>query len=239
MLKNIFKILAIFTVGMVGGIFSEQIFWPYFIEKPLFYEYGLENPPINVTERKEITIQENTALQESIKKVKDSVVGVRTKDSYGNIREGSGFVISSDGLIVTLAELVPAGSDFSFFVAGEKQRYEVKERDLEKNLALIKLERETLNAVSFGNIEEKELGERIFLVGKLFDEKGDPFEAVNEGIIKYFKEGFIHTDIFESRVLSGSPVFDIEGKVLGLSQIDNQGKLTVLPVSLIREFSGF
>lgn len=239
MTKNILKIIAIFVIGMVGGIFSEQIIWPYFIEKPLFYEYGLEKPPINVTEKKEIVVQENTALREMIKKVEDSVVGVRSQDSYGNIREGSGFVVSSDGLIVTLAELVPAGSDFSFFINGEEQKYEIKERDIENNLALVKLEKESLSTASFGNIEEKEIGERIFLIGNLFDEKGNLFEMTNEGIIKYFKEDFIHTNIFESKIVSGSPVFDIEGKFLGLSQIDSQNKLIVLPVSLIREFSGF
>lgn len=239
MSKSILKILAVFIIAMVGGIFSEQIVWPYLVEKPLFYQYGLEQAPIHITERKEVTIQENTALQEAIKKVESSVVAVKTADSYGNIIEGSGFILSSDGLIVTLADLVPAGSDFSFFIEGEKLSYEVQERSIENNLALIKLENGDLNTVDFGNIGEKKIGERIFLVGTIFDEKGGVSKMANEGIIKYFKEDFIHTNIFESEIVSGSPVFDIEGKILGLSEIDNQGKLVVLPISLIREFSGF
>jgi hypothetical protein len=61
MFKNIFKIIIVFLIGAVGGIFSEQILWPYFIERPLFLEYSLEQNPVYITETKEITIQENTA----------------------------------------------------------------------------------------------------------------------------------------------------------------------------------
>jgi S1-C subfamily serine protease len=239
MLKNILKILAVFIIAMVGGIFSEQIVWPYLVEKPLFYRYGLEQAPVHITETKEITIQENTALQEAIKGVESSIIAVRTVDSHKNVIEGSGFVISSDGLIITLAELVPVGSDFSFFIGEEKQSYEIQKRDIKNNLALVKLEKTNFNAVDFGNIGEKEIGERIFLVGTIFDEKGEISKMTNEGIIKYFKEDFIHTNIFENEIASGSSVFDIQGKILGLSEIDEQGKLVVLPISLIREFSGF
>ena len=69
MLKNIFKIIAIFILGTVGGIFADQILWPYFVERPLFYQYKLEKSPVYVTERKEVFIQENTALEEAIEKV--------------------------------------------------------------------------------------------------------------------------------------------------------------------------
>jgi len=136
-----------------------------------------------------------------------------------------------------LADLVPVGADFSFFIEGEIRSYEVLKRDLENNIALIKIEDGTLGTVEFANLENKKLGERVFVVGAIFDEKGNLSKIVNEGIIKYFKKDYIHTNIFESEVLSGSPLFDIEGRVLGLSQIDSQGKLVALPISLIREFS--
>jgi len=113
MSKNILKIVAFFIIGTVGGIFADQILWPYFIEKPLFYQYRLEQSPVYVTERKEVTIQENTALKEAIEKVEKTVVGVRTQTKEEKILEGSGLIVTSDGLIVTLAELVPPGSLFS------------------------------------------------------------------------------------------------------------------------------
>ena len=79
MLKNILTIIALFIIGMGGGIFADQIFWPYIVERPLFFAYRLDQAPVYVTERKEITIQENTALQDAVEKVEKAVVGIQTK----------------------------------------------------------------------------------------------------------------------------------------------------------------
>ncbi len=237
MVKNVLKILGIFVLGMVGGIFADQILWPYFIERPLFYQYRLEQSPIYVTERKEITIQENIALKNAIEKVEKVVIGVKTIKRDGKILEGSGLILTSDGLMVTLVELVPQGATFNFFVNGESVPFQILKRDLKENLALIKLEKTNLPTVGFANLEKIKLGERVFLVGIVFEETG-PKKIVNEGIIKSFNENSIETNIFEKNNLAGSPLFDIEGKVLGLNVINKDGKVFTIPISKIKTFSG-
>ncbi|MFC1663671.1 serine protease [Patescibacteria group bacterium] len=236
--KNIFKIIAIFVLGMIGGIFSDQILWPYFVEKPLFSQYRLEQNPIYVTEIKEISIQENVALKNAIEKVEKAIIGVKTETKESEILEGSGLIVASDGLVVTLAELVPQGSDFSFFVDGKGANFQILKRDLENNLALIKIEEKNLPTVSFVDLERVGLGERVFLVGVVFEE-GLPQKMVNEGIVKIFDEDFIKTNIFEKDVLKGSPLFNIDGEVLGLNMIDKEGKVIAVFVSKIKEFVGF
>jgi S1-C subfamily serine protease len=238
MLKNISRIIAIFIVGVVGGIFADQILWPYFIERPFFYQYRLEQSPVYVTERKEITVEENVALRNAIEKVEEVVAGVRADMPMGKFTEGSGLVITSDGLIVTLAELVPQGSQFSFFVEGKKADYQILKRDFDNNLALIKIEATNLQTCSFADLEKTKLGERVFLVGTIFEE-GGPFKFVNEGIIKSFDGDFIQTNIFEKYYAAGSPLFNIKGEVLGLNTIDKEGKVITIPISKIREFTGF
>jgi serine protease Do len=237
MLKNILKIIAIFIIGMVGGIFADQIFWPYFVERPLFYQYRLEKAPIYVTERKEVTVTENVALQNAIEKVKKVVVGVKTETKTKKILEGSGLILTSDGLVVTLADLVPYGSEFSFFVDGRSVSFQVLKRDLKENLALIKIEKTNLPTAGFANLEKLKLGERVFLVGAAQTPNGG--WVVNEGIVKGFDENTIETNIFESINLAGSPLFDIEGNVLGLNTIDKEGRVVSLPVSKIKSFAGF
>jgi len=239
MLKNIFKILAIFIIGMVGGIFADQIFWPYFVERPLFYQYRLEQSPVYVTERKEVYIQENVVLKNAIEKVEKVVVGVRTETKAGKILEGSGLILTADGLVITLAELVPSGSTFNFFVEGESVSFQILKRDSKENLALIKLEKTNLPTVGFANLERLKLGERVFLVGIIFNKQkiASPGLVVNEGIIKNFDENKIETNIFEKETISGSPLFDIEGKVLGMNMIDKEGKVIAIPISQIRAFT--
>jgi len=129
MRKNLLKILGIFILGIFGGIFADQILWPYFVERPLFYKYRLEQSPVYVTERKEVTIEENTALQDAVEKTKKIVVGVKTRLNSGEVLEGSGFIATADGLIITLNELIPKGSVFTFFIDGEPVSYQVLKRD--------------------------------------------------------------------------------------------------------------
>ncbi|MBZ9572288.1 trypsin-like peptidase domain-containing protein [Patescibacteria group bacterium] len=238
MVKNILKILAIFIIGTVGGIFADQILWPYFIERPLFYQYRLEQSPVYVTERKEIIIQENVALINAIEKVEKVVAGVKTKTKAGEILEGSGLIVTSDGLLVTLANLVPSSSTFSFFVDGEIVHFQVLKRDLKENLALVKIEKTNLPTVGFADLEKIKLGERIFLLGVIF-EQGIPKKIVNEGIIKTFDENSVRTNISEKKILEGSPLFNIEGQVVGLNQIDREGKVSAISIKKIREFLGF
>lgn len=238
-MKWVLKVLAIFILGIFGGIFANQILWPYFIERPLFYQYRLEQSPVYVTEKKEVTITENIALQNAIEKVEKTIIGVQTKTKTGKILAGSGLILTSDGLVVTLADLVPQGGNSSFFVDGETASFQILKRDLKENLALIKIEKTNLPTVGFANFEKLKLGERVFLVGMVFEKITSPGLLVNEGIVKSFAENYIQTNIFEKIRLQGSPLFNIEGEVLGLNTIDSEGKIITIPISKIKFFSGF
>jgi len=242
-MKWVLKILGVFILGIFGGIFADQILWPYFIEKPLFYQYRLEQSPVYVTEKKEVTITENIALQNAIEKVEKTIIGVQTKTKTGKILAGSGLILTSDGLVVTLADLVPQGGNSSFFVDGETASFQILKRDLKENLASIKIEKTNLPTVAFANLEKLKLGERVFLVGMAQPPNGgwvtSPGLLVNEGIVKSFDENYIQTNIFEKIRLQGSPLFNIEGEVLGLNTIDSEGKIITIPISKIKSFSGF
>ena len=237
MLKKISKILLLFIFGIAGGIFADQILWPYFVEKPLFSEYRLEQTPIYVTEIKQITVTENTALQDAIERVENTIVGVRTKTVDGIILQGSGLIVTSDGLFVTLNDLVPKGSVFSFFVDGELADFQILKRDAKENLALVKVEKSNLPTLSFADFGKIKLGQRVFLMGIVF-EKAGPKKTVNQGIIKSFDDNLIETNIFEQNTLAGSPLFDIHANIVGLNQINKDGKVVSIPVSKIKEFIG-
>ncbi|MDP1538481.1 MAG: serine protease [bacterium] len=226
MFKNILAVIAIFIIGMVGGIFASQIF-----------QYESEQGPVYLTETKEIFIQENIALVNAVERAEKTVVGVKTQTQTGKVLEGSGLIVTSDGLIVTLAELVPYGSNFSFFVNDKKVSFQILKRDLKENLALIKISNSTLTTARFARLEKIKMGERVFLIGVTFENE-TPSKLVNEGIVKAFDENFIQTNILESGLLAGSPLFNIEGEILGINTIDSKGKVIAIPISKIRAFIG-
>lgn len=237
-LKNILKIIFIFILGIGGGIFADQILWPYFIERPLFQEYRLEQPAVYVNEYNEITIAENTALQEGFEKIEKSLVGIRTITKQGRIITGAGLVVTSDGLIITLNNLIPKEGNFAFFVDAKAPAYQVLKRDVENNLALIKLEDSGFSTVGFAEFGSLRFGQRVFMAGA-FLEDGNVQKTVNEGVIKTYNEEFIKTNMLEGPELSGSPLFNIKGELVGLSLIGSDGKVSAVPINKIREFIGF
>jgi S1-C subfamily serine protease len=236
MLKDFSKILFFFVLGIFGGIFGSQILWPYFVERPLLIQYRLEQNPIQVTQRIETKIQENIALQEAIEKVKKTVVGIKTETKKGKILEGSGFILTSDGLVVTLAELVPEGSS-SIFLEGEINPFQILKKDSKENLALLKIEKRSLSTTGFSDLEKLRLGQRVFLLGAINLPNGGL--VVNEGIVRSFSQDSIETNIFEKNNLLGSPLFDIEGNILGLNEIDKEGRVITIPILKIKSFAGF
>jgi S1-C subfamily serine protease len=223
---------------MVGGIFATQVLWPYFIEGPLYDKYGSSQQPVYVTEKKEIYIQENIALVDAIEKTEKIVIGVKTKTSAGKIRTGAGLAVTSDGLVVTLAELVPQGSTFYFYVDGQPVSYQILKRDAVSGLVLVKLEKNNLSAAGFADMNKIKLGERVFLQGVVFA-SSTPENIVDEGIIKKIDTDYLKTNIIKTEGANGSILFNIEGNVVGLNKIDAEGNIITIPVSIIKQFVGF
>ena len=98
----------------------------------------------------------------------------------------------------------------------------------------------------FADLEKLKLAEPVFLVGMVFPLATSteqiltpPQNKVNTGIITLFSENTIQTNILEDQEISGSPLFNFDGRVVGLSTIDETGKVSAIPISIIRAFAGF
>jgi S1-C subfamily serine protease len=248
MTKIIFKILLVFLLGVFGGVWAQVYLLPYLASRPFFEEIDLiknlgeREMTINPIQR--ITVQENTALIEAITKVEKTVIGVKTKTNAEEILEGSGLVLTSDGLVVTLANLVPQGSDFYFYANGQWLSFQILKRDIKNNLALIKLSGENLGTSGFADLEKTKIGERVFLLNMEFEESTStnkllitPNMSVNEGIISFITADQIKTNIYEVNA-AGSPLFNIAGDIIGLNAVDQLGRVSIIPISVIREFAG-
>ena len=239
-LKQLGALLVIFFFGIAGGIFGSQIVWPLFVERPLFYQYRLNQAPTYINETKEIVVQENTALTEAIEKVKKAVVGVQSINPAGKITFGSGLILTSDGRAVTLNNLVPAGFQPRIVAMGREVKYQVLKRDVQMNLALIKLEGNGFFTVGFA--DSLKLGTRVFLAANAvsFFVDGQPQEQfiVNEGVIRVFNNDEVQTTISDKKEVKGSPLFDIQGNLVGLNDVDSTGRVVAIPAQKIKEFSG-
>jgi S1-C subfamily serine protease len=225
------KILFIFFVGALGGIFGSEVV--FLKSKSNFY-----SPPTIRLETKEVKIQENTALKDAIEKTQNSIVAIQIQTKKGKIINGSGIILTTDGIVLTLSELLPQGETINFFVDGEKVSYQILKRDPKLNLGVVKVEKKNLTPVPFSDFETLKIGERVFALSSFFNQ-GKIQKAVNEGIVRYFDEEKIETNIIEDSNFLGSALFDIEGKLLGINYLDPKQKILSIPITKIRQFTGF
>lgn len=216
-INNFFKAIIIILLGALGGTMT--------------WLFVFKNQPASiqlVNKEEKIYIEENGALIGTIKNVQDSVVVLKTEYGKKEI-QGFGLVLTTDGLIITLAENVPQGSKTNISIKGESNiPYQVLKRDLQSNLALIKIEKNNLQTKSFFDLSKLEIGERVFIL----------FDGVNEGIVKNFDIDTIKTNINETEIINGAPVFDIKGGVLGIGHKENNNFVNIIPITKIKSFAG-
>ncbi|MDA1337405.1 MAG: serine protease [bacterium] len=236
--KQILIFLLLFLIGAGGGLWAQAFLLPSLSANTSFASWQFLkdwNARIQVIAPVEqIFVRENEAIEKTINIVQDTVVAIKSSGA----RAGSGLVYTLDGLIVTLSSLVPAGFKVTVHSEGKDPLpAQILKRDVANNLALLKIEDTGLKTTGFIENGGVNLGERVILLAKVIEDKKSTV-IVNTGVIKRIKENALVTSIVEKENVDGSPVFDIEGRVVGLVDADLQGNIFVIPSSTLRTFLG-
>lgn len=239
MKEKIIQVVAIVVFGAVGAFAFQSLVFPWMLQDPYFERFqfikSFKEGKIVVNPTERIYIQENIALETAVEKTEKSAAAVRAEKGK-TVLSGTGFVITSDGLIITVADLAQAGYKTTVFLAKEEFTAKIIKRDSENNLAMLKIEKTGLATVGFFDSEKIKLGQRVFLMGK----NPKTLEtSVNEGIIKSFNNDIIYTNITDSIYFRGGPLFDIEGRLMGINTVDSSGKISSIFVKTIKTFAGF
>src|SRR3989338_2589128 len=253
MKQKIFKLILILIIGGLGGVLADQFLLPFLADAPLFSQIEfIERAKdgttiINKTER--ITITENTAAEEAIRRINPSITAVQTLSKNKQIiREGTGFIVFSDGLIITAADLVPEkAGQYLVFQENSSSTAQVIKRDGKNNLALLKIEKTNLPVVPLADLNELALGERIILMGvqtpHLLEKdagqvpKDNFYRFINLGTIRGIKEETISLNLSEEDPLAnGGPLINTKGEVVGLNLVNQNGLTKTAPVNIIKEF---
>ncbi len=225
LIKLVLLLIAAVFAGALGGVLAFNQC------AGLFSSYEFPGMMPMAEEKTEVVIQENKALKNAIAKVKGAVIEIRVADAKNNITQGSGIILASDGIAAAVYDFYPPGAKAEVFHRGEKIGFEVLKRDKDANAVILKLDAADLSTMGFYHAEDLMLGERVFLVGA----RGGNDFFVNEGIVRDFAEDKITTNIYESAPAAGAPVFDIEGKILGIAEIAKNGQTSIIPVWRLKE----
>jgi serine protease Do len=157
--------------------------------------------------------------------------------------QGSGFIVSADGLILTNAHVVRNASEVTVKLTDRRElKAKVLGIDARSDVAVLKVDARGLPTVKLGDSRGARVGEWVLAIGSPFG-----FEnTVTAGIVSAKSrampgEGyvpFIQTDVAVNPGNSGGPLFNLAGEVIGInSQIYSrsggyQGLAFAIPIEV-------
>ena len=144
---------------------------------------------------------------------------------------GSGFIVSSDGIILTNRHVVEEeDADYTVFTGnGEKYEAEVIARDPVQDLAIMKIKNgSNLPTVKLGSSSNAIIGQTVVAIGNAL---GEFRNTVSVGVVSglgrtvtatdgariYTFEDVIQTDAAINRGNSGGPLLNLKGEVIGIN----------------------
>ncbi|OGK18298.1 hypothetical protein A3G67_03315 [Candidatus Roizmanbacteria bacterium RIFCSPLOWO2_12_FULL_40_12] len=166
---------------------------------------------------------------------------------------GSGFIVSSDGLIITGKHVVADTNAKYKVLTNDKKTYNVEKiyRDPLNDLAILKINAKNLKALSLGDSKALKLGQLAIAVGTPLGEftntvttgivsglgrgitAGSPFEGYVEKL-----DNVIQTDAAVNPGNSGGPLLNSKGQVIGVNVAIAEGGQNIgfaIPVNVVKD----
>jgi serine protease Do len=137
---------------------------------------------------------------------------------------GSGFVIGSDGYIVTNAHVVEGADEVTVRLSDRREfTAKVIGSDKRTDVALIRIEAKDLPKVTIGDPDKLKVGEWVVAIGKPFGLEN----TMTAGIVSAKGRDlpqenlvpFIQTDVAINPGNSGGPLFNLRGEVVGINSL--------------------
>ncbi len=281
-LKNLLILLSfIFIVfaSMVGGALGDRVLGYRLLDK--WFPRKEASLPFSQDEKLKVVTEESIVI-DVVEKVSPSVVTVGVKqtrkiinpfedffDPFGffglprNNQEeqqqqieqdiGSGFIISSDGLIATNKHVV-AETDAEYkVITKDNKEYKVEKiyRDSTVDLAILKINASNLKPIELGDSDKLKVGQFVVAIGTALGEfrntvttgvisglgrgidAGDPFDGSSERL-----ENVIQTDAAINPGNSGGPLLNSSGQVIGVNVAVSQSGQNIgfaIPINLVKE----
>lgn len=141
---------------------------------------------------------------------------------FENKSLGSGFVVSSDGYILTNAHVVEAADEITVRLTDKREfKARVIGADKRTDIALIKIQAANLPTVHLGDPNQLRVGEWVVAIGSPFGFDN----SVTAGIVSAKGRSlpqesyvpFIQTDVAVNPGNSGGPLFNLRGEVVGIN----------------------
>ncbi|MFC5498750.1 DegQ family serine endoprotease [Caenimonas terrae] len=142
--------------------------------------------------------------------------------------QGSGFIVSADGTILTNAHVVKDATEVTVKLTDRREfKAKVLGADPKTDVAVLKIDAKNLPVVALGNVKSLRVGEWVLAIGSPFGFENTVTAGVVSAKGRTLPDDsavpFIQTDVAVNPGNSGGPLFNSRGEVVGInSQIYSQ-----------------
>ena len=152
------------------------------------------------------------------------IVGPAASDSSGLSSAATGFLLSSDGYVLTNAHVVHSGGSVTVTLSDGRQlpARVLATEEVQSDIALLKIEAEGLRFVTLGDSDTLQVGDPVFTIGNPLGDLSNSLSAgylsaaarqVNTGSTTLT---MLQTNAAINKGNSGGPLFDAAGRVVGV-----------------------
>lgn len=245
------------AISLIVGTGGALVFEKYFKDDFIAAGWIDQDDGVIVREVQPVTVTENDAVVDAVKKVNPAVVSIISEQtsvnvfnqSLENVASGSGFIVTADGIIATNKHVVEGAKSVKVLTQAGKE-YEAKILDIDplNDFAVLKIDANDLPVVDLGYSDQVKVGERVIAIGNAL---GAYDHTVTTGIVSGTNrnivaggngasdrlEGLLQVDAAINQGNSGGPLTNIGGQVIGINTaVDRQGEGIgfAIPVNDIR-----
>lgn len=182
---------------------------------------GIEFP--KPSEETRTILKEENAVISAVEKTSSSVVAI-------GVTNGTGFVVSDKGIIVTSKHVVADTETKYTVVTKDNQKYEAKRiyRDPLLDLALVQIDASGLKALDLGDSANLKLGQTVIAIGN----------TVTTGVVSGLGgNNLIQTDAVINFGNSGGPLLNSSGQVIGVNVVLPEGVQNIgsaIPINSVK-----
>lgn len=221
------KLIALSLIfGLVGGAAGSYLFVHY-------------SPQGIQTTKQQLTLQENSAVIDVIKKVSPSVVSVNVTTStpsfFGTVQQqgaGTGIILTADGLIMTNKHVASDTNGVYTVVTSDGKTYnnaKLVAQDPSNDVAFLRISASGLTPAAIGDSSQLLIGQHVVAIGNAL---GQFQNTATEGIVSGFGrsivagggsepaeqlQDLIQTDAAINPGNSGGPLVNLAGQVVGMN----------------------
>ncbi len=254
-------VMVSLIIGLIGGMGS--IYLLSYDNGSIAKKLGIDSAtelPITSTKTEKIVLEESNAIIKVSDKVSPSVVSIMSTQMYQDIfgrtyqasGAGTGFIITSDGLIITNKHVVSEASGKYTVVLADGRSFDatVQSQDPYMDFAVVKISAKDLPVVELGDSDQMQVGQWSVAIGNalgkfqnsvtvgVISAKNRQIEAADSnGQNSEVLDNLLQTDAAINSGNSGGPLINLSGQVIGINTAiasDAQGIGFAIPINSIK-----